>query len=61
MKTIMVSTGARKAFAAYPPKGQQTFEGAVLDLSPLIKNNYARITLIDVDGNRAWSQPIYEY
>lgn len=61
VKKIMVNTGARKAFAAYPQAGQSTLEGAEIDLAPLVEGSYARVTLIDAEGKRAWSQPIYDY
>ena len=61
VRKIMVNTGGRKGFAAYPQKGQDTLTSAEFDLSNLVEGVYARITLIDAEGNRAWSQPIFDY
>ena len=61
VKKIMVSTGARKGFAAYPKNGEKTLTSAEINLAPLVEGSYARITLIDSEGNCAWSQPIFDY
>ena len=61
VRKIMVNTGARKGFAAYPPEGKTTLEGFEFNLASLVGDSYARITLIDAEGNRAWSQPIFDY
>lgn len=61
VRKIMVNTGARKGFAAYPQKGEETLTSAEFNLGLLVEGSYARVTLIDTEGNRAWSQPIFDY
>lgn len=61
VRKIIVTSGVRKAFAAYPNKGEETLTSAEFNLAPLVEGSYARVTLIDAEGNRAWSQPIFDY
>ena len=61
VRKIMLTTGMRRARAAYPATGEKTLTAAEFDLSRFLPNDYIRLTLIDEQGNRAWSQPFYNY
>lgn len=58
---VLLTTGHRQAQVAYPAEGETTITEATFDLSRIITGDYVRLTLIDEQGNRAWSQPIYDY
>lgn len=58
---VLLTTGHRQAQVAYPAEGETTITEATFDLSRIITGDYVRLTLIDEKGNRAWSQPIYDY
>ena len=42
-------------------RDKSAMESAVFNLSLLPKKKWLRVTIIDEDGNRAWTNPIYDY
>ena len=42
-------------------KNKSDMEAAVFNLALLPQKKWLRITLIDKRGNRAWTNPIYDY
>ena len=42
-------------------KEKSAMESAVFNLSLLPQKKWLRVTIIDKDGNRAWTNPIYDY
>ena len=42
-------------------RNKSAMESAVFNLSLLPQKKWLRVTIIDKDGNRAWTNPIYDY
>ena len=42
-------------------RNKSAMESAVFNLSLLPQKKWLRVTVIDKDGNRAWTNPIYDY
>ena len=58
---MLVTTGIRNGKIIYPADGEQTMTYGELDIKSFQPGTYVRLTIIDEKGNRAWSQPIYDY